>query len=412
VHKGERPQVNPAHVSWLRRCSEAIAAVGTPCYVAAWQPTAVAIEELDTRLEQALPIRSWLSFKTHPLPSLAVEWLRSGRGIEVVSESELITVLQLGCPLNRLLINGVAKHEWLHKYALSGIHVHFDSPLEVDRLLHSALANQWRVGVRCHVPDETDSRDAAFGGQFGMSEPEAVAALRLLRSAGADVHSIHFHRGQADHARRAYQRGLAHVAAVCALADVAPRALDCGGGLPAHDDPRCVDAVADLCAAVKQAPDLFPRLEEIWLENGRYITGQSAALAVRIVDIKEREECRYLICNGGRTNHALAADHHPHDLLPLRERPGTPTLSTVCGPTCMTDDRLGRYRLPADTAVGDVLIWLDAGAYHLPWETRFSHGLCAVAWYGADDRLTVARPREEAAAWAAMWTPSRASLNV
>ena len=37
----------------------------------------------------------------------------------------------------------------------------------------------------------------------------------------------------------------------------------------------------------------------------------------------------------------------------------------------MTDDRLGGFVLPIDTAVGDVLLWFDAGAYHLPGRHGF-----------------------------------------
>ena len=50
--------------------------------------------------------------------------------------------------------------------------------------------------------------------------------------------------------------------------------------------------------------------------------------------------------------------------------------------------------LPDTISPGDFIVWLDAGAYHLPWETRFSHGLCAV--YGAIRRyrLSLARARE------------------
>jgi diaminopimelate decarboxylase len=119
-------------------------------------------------------------------------------------------------------------------------------------------------------------------------------------------------------------------------------------------------------------------------------------LAVRVLDVKDRRECRYVICDGGRTNHALAADDHPHVVKALAERGGPTRLTTVCGPTCMTDDRLGRFALPNNITVGDVLLWLDAGAYHLPWETRFSQGLCAIAWFGPDERLQIARPREPA----------------
>ena len=151
------------------------------------------------------------------------------------------------------------------------------------------------------------------------------------------------------------------------------------------------------------APHLFPALEEIWLENGRFLTEGSAVLAIRVVEVKERPDSRYLICDGGRTNHALAADAYPHPLVHPLDRTGRRRPTTVCGPTCMTDDHLGRWDLPDDINVGDVLIWTDAGAYHLPWETRFSHGLCAVAWYDEEDRMTIARERELPWEWAGRW---------
>ncbi len=124
------------------------------------------------------------------------------------------------------------------------------------------------------------------------------------------------------------------------------------------------------------------------------MTTAAAVLAVRVLDVKDRNECRYAICDGGRTNHALAADHGPHAILTLPARGGPTRLTTVCGPTCMTDDRLGRWPLPEQLAPGDIILWCDAGAYHLPWETRFSHGLCAIVWEGDDGELVVARERE------------------
>jgi diaminopimelate decarboxylase len=115
---------------------------------------------------------------------------------------------------------------------------------------------------------------------------------------------------------------------------------------------------------------------------------------VRVLDVKERPECRYVICDGGRTNHALAADHGPHPILRIPDRGGPPRLTTICGPTCMTDDTLARITFDGDVKPGDILVWMNAGAYHLPWETRFSHGLCAVAWCDETDRVSVSRERE------------------
>ena len=173
-----------------------------------------------------------------------------------------------------------------------------------------------------------------------------------------------------------------------------PRFLDCGGGLPAPS-PAADAAIASLDIAIAVAhARLGPELEELWLENGRFVTERSSVLAVRVIDIKDRPEGRYVICDGGRTNQALAADHGLHPLMLIPDRNGTSRLTTICGPTCMTDDCMGRPALPEDVSPGDCLLWMNAGAYHLPWETRFSQGLCAIAWCDESEHLSLARERE------------------
>jgi diaminopimelate decarboxylase len=391
---------------WTIRVARAVEEVGTPCYVAAWAPVAAAISRF-AAIPTSVPLKSWLSFKTHPLPPLADSWLRSGRGVEVVSESELVTARGLGATAEQLLVNGVAKHTWLPRHSVERLRVHLDSLGELEALLPMAVAERWRVGIRCHVPGECDARDARFGGQFGLAPEEAIAAILQLRAAGADVQSVHFHLGQGRQGAHAYAAAMDFVADLCHEARFAPRAVDVGGGLPSPHDPGLGSAFADLASAIDRARGRFPALEEIWLENGRFVTESCTVLAVRIVDVKERSDSRYLICDGGRTNQALAADLHPRPLVVPRDRSGPLRLTTVCGPTCMTDDRLGRWELPEDLGPGDVLVWRDAGAYHLPWEARFSQGYCAVVWYDGQELLTVAREREQPHEWAAQWKRHR-----
>ena len=50
--------------------------------------------------------------------------------------------------------------------------------------------------------------------------------------------------------------------------------------------------------------------------------------------------------------------------------------------------------LPETIEAGDIIVWLEAGAYHLPWETRFSHGLSAIVWFDDREQPVVARTRE------------------
>ncbi len=384
---------------WEAAIEQAVEQLGTPCYVTRVRPIIAALNELEG--DGTGGIGSWLSFKTHPMPPLLRWWLASSRGVEVVSEVEFATARRLGCSVDQLLVNGVAKHDWLIRYPLPRLRVHFDSVRELDALLPLAVRCEWRVGIRVHVPDERDARDGRFGGQFGMTVAETLTSLRRLAEAGADIQSVHFHLGQSLHDPGAYMRAVEFVANVCDAAEFRPRFVDCGGGLPARPSADVIDG---LRAAIDFAHATFaPEIEHVWLENGRFVTEHSTALAVRVIDVKERPECRYLICDGGRTNQALAADKGPHPILVLPRRAGGRRLTTICGPTCMTDDTLGRIELPADVAPGDVLAWLNAGAYHLPWETRFSQGLCAVAWYDEAEHLMLARARECPDQWIDPW---------
>jgi diaminopimelate decarboxylase len=299
-------------------------------------------------------------------------------------------------------VNGVAKHAWLERYHVPGLRVHFDSIHETTSLIPSAIRQGWRVGLRCHVPAERDARDRRFSGQFGLSADEFFVALAQLRLAGVRVEGLHFHLGQGRQSSAAYRRSLEYIVDLCRRGDLAPAYLDCGGGIDAAPDVE--DAFEDLVSSVEWARRQLPGLQEVWLENGRYLTASSAALVVRVLDHKIRSDARYLVCDGGRTNHALDADNGPHRLLVLPQRPGRLVLTTISGPTCMTDDRLARLHLADSIVPGDLIVWLDAGAYHLPWETRFSHGLCAVVWADQNDTLSIARARETPEQWSDLWT--------
>ena len=104
-----------------------------------------------------------------------------------------------------------------------------------------------------------------------MTPDEAVSSVQRLRQAGVDLESVHFHLGQRPQNPHAYSRAVAAVIDICRAAAFRPRFVDCGGGLPA---PPCADlALAGLCTAISEIHAEFsPELEEVWLENGRFVT--------------------------------------------------------------------------------------------------------------------------------------------
>lgn len=398
---------------WKRLAREALSLSSTtPFYLFSALPVAEKISELDTAFTNAgfqsaigsrkskIAFRHWLSCKTQPVAPLLRWWREQGRGIEVVSEFELCAALAEGYAPENILANGPAKHHWLPQFELRGQSVNFDSPAELAALLSLARKLNWRCGVRILTSEEFDPENPQFPTQFGFSPDEAVMALKKLLRAKVRTDTVHFHLRSNVSAVAVFERAIAEVAEVCRAVKFSPLHLDIGGGIPVRQVLTRGSKVYDgefglrsFAKMLRQSAKQFPKLREIWLENGRFLTTSSGVLVVKILDVKERRGVRQLICDGGRTLNALMSLWEQHALLPLAERSDETVLTVVHGPTCMAFDQLARIPLPRTLRAGDHLIWLEAGAYHLPWETRFSHGHAAVWWH--DERgLQWARERQ------------------
>ena len=389
---------------WALRVRAAAARWPTPFYLAAWEPVEPALVEL-ARIEMQYPLRHWLSVKTQPLKPLLRSWAARGWGAEVVSEFELRAAIAEGFTPQNILVNGVAKHTWLSRCLVPGLNVHIDSVAEASQIGPWARQLDWRLGIRLHVVEEFDPDEPKFGGHFGMSQHEAKHALDLLNEQGVKVSGLHFHLHSNVESADTYRRALGEAAQFCDSAKWQPEYVDTGGGLPDPGVTEGVDAqyLSSLGRAVNEFALRLGCVREVWMEHGRFVTGRSAVLVLRVCDSKRRPECRYLICDGGRTNHALISDWESHPLFVLPERNGPTVLTTVSGPTCMAFDHLARLPLPNDVAIGDLVVWTHAGAYHVPWETRFSRGLCRVVWCPLGGELELARDEESFDDWWGQW---------
>jgi diaminopimelate decarboxylase len=394
---------------WKRLAREALSLSSpTPFFLFSAQPVAERISELENALATAglgtknskLKIQNWLSCKTQPVAPLLRWWREQGRPIEVVSEFELRAVLAEGFAPENILVNGPAKHSWLSQFKLRELSVNFDSPTELTKLLPLAKKLNWRCGIRINTSEEFDPENPQFPTQFGFTSDEAIAVIKKLLRAKVRLETVHFHLRTNISSVAIYERAITEVAEVCRAAKFSPLHLDIGGGLPVRNvltrGGKVFDGEFGLRAfaeMLRQSVKLFPSLCEIWLENGRWISASSGALVVKILDVKERRGLRQLICDGGRTMNALTSLWEQHRILTVPERSGAEVLTAVHGPTCMAFDQLARIPLPRSLKAGDHLVWLEAGAYHIPWETRFSHGHAAVWWHD-ETGLKLVRERQ------------------
>lgn len=325
-------------------------------------------------------------------------------GIEVVSPFELQAAMTEGFHAKRILINGPAKQRWLQTVESDYLNIQFDSLEEIRTLAPIAQTRNWQVGLRLHTSENRDPDDERFSDQFGITSTEVPEALEVLGSNNLQVNCISFHLHSNLRTVDSYLLSLEEVAQVVNVHRLRPPYIDIGGGLPAPGE--CIGGadgkafnLGSMTNVYRRVRDLFPSVRELWLENGRFISSRAGALAVRVWDIKQRGDMRYLICDGGRVNHALPSDWQIHKLTVVPNRTGSDVMTTVCGPTCMAYDFIARACLPRDIEIGDVLIWHNAGAYHLAWETRFSYGTVPIVWFDENDVPQLVRSREKFESW-------------
>lgn len=363
--------------------------ITTPFFVFSPHPITEALKSLQA-IEKAVsvPVRHWFPCKAQPLPPLLAWWNRQNHGVEISSEFELMATRKIGFPRQSILVNGPAKSWFSTLDGLRGLRVNIDSENELNELVPLAKELNWSLGVRCLTREEKDPDNPSYPTQFGIEPHRIVSVLRKLMRQGVRLETVHFHLRTNVESAEPYRRAIEEIASVCQAAHFKPRYLDIGGGLP---PPWIMSSSGEyldkhmkfsvLARVLNRAVELFPGLQEIWMENGRFLAARSGVLVTMIRDKKVRHGVQQLICDGGRTLNAMPSVWEKHALLVLQSRYSRLVPSIVYGPTCMAFDQLGLTLLPSRLRVTDYLVWLDAGAYHLQWETHFSHGHAEIWWY-------------------------------
>ena len=379
-------------------------AISTPSYVFFEQAVDRTLQGLQASCG-SLPVQHFFSFKTTPVTPVLARWLASGRPVEVVSEYEYLAALEVGFPPDRILVNGPGKIRW-HESIREGSWIHIDSVREAEFFCGDArLSKSCNFGVRLAVKGMADPNDGHYSGQFGVPGSELARVLEIFSRRSVALKSVHFHLMSNIQTPRLVLESANEIAALLSGLDWKPKFFDIGGGIPAQQErsrlgnnPRwTMGGLLELLQPVFSSSLDF--VEEVWLENGRTITESWAALVTQVQDVKVNRGCRYLICDGGRINNALVSDWDSHGMSVVPARDGEPAKTSVCGPTCAAWDWLERGMFPEDIGVGDHVIWQDAGAYHIPFETTFSHPLAAIYWVDGNRVAHVVRERQSFADW-------------
>ena len=352
----------------------------------------------------AVPFSVFYSYKTNPIPGLLRLLHDQGVGAEVISPYELWLAFQLGVPADRIIYNGPAKSDESIREAARReiLLLNVNHREELERVVANArvVGKQLRIGVRV-------SAQEGWSGQFGtsISTGEAFRTIQeATRSDAVRFCALHAHLGTPI---RSEALLLSFVNQVLAFTDVIHEQLgvdleilDFGGSLavptvaglselerrtnttfqveltpPRPEDTLPIrDYVALLVGRVEQHYRSAGRpIPHVVVEPGRAMTGNTQLLLTSVLEINEAEdEPAYAIMDAG-INLAETMRYEFHQVFPASRmnRPAE-KIYRLAGPICSPGDVLvGACHLPA-LERGDVLAFMDSGAYFVPFATSFS----------------------------------------
>ena len=312
-----------------------------------------------------------------------------GMGADVFSMGELYVARLAGVPKEKILYNGNSKSESDHRMALEGgVRMSVDSREELEYLAATARALGKDAEILFRVnPDVSPKTHPKIAtglrtSKFGIpSEQVAETYRRAMSLVGIKPLGLHCHIGSqildVSPFVEAMKR-MMEIAEAVVAAGGEVNIIDVGGGLGIQYHPDApAPTPADLAAAV--LPVFTDRCQELGitpkliLEPGRSIVADTTIMLTKVNAIK-RAHVNFAACDAGFNVLArpMLYDSYHHVVVTNRAVAPAEDTYTVVGPICETGDVLAKDRRLPKLERGDVLAFLDAGAYGFSMASQYN----------------------------------------
>jgi diaminopimelate decarboxylase len=340
---------------------------------------------------------------------------QEGMGADVFSAGELSVARNVGIPQDMILYNGNSKSEKDHEMALqAGVRMSVDSREELELLAGTAQLLDREAEILFRVnPDVSPKTHPKIAtglrsSKFGIpAEQVAQTYKRAIDLPGILPVGLHCHIGSQilDTAPFAEAAGkMMDIAAAVVGAGGEIKRIDLGGGLGIQYHPDMpAPTPANLATAV--LPILRDRCQDLGispkliLEPGRSIVGDTTIMLTS-VNVVKRAHVNFVAEDAGFNVLArpMLYDSYHHIIVANKAEEPAEETYTVVGPICETGDILAKDRKLPKLERGDVLAFLDAGAYGFSMASQYNGQPRPAEVLVTGDKAEVTRRAEDASA--------------
>ncbi len=361
--------------------------VGTPAYVYSLATLKRHFQVFD-RAFSAVPHIVCFSVKANSNVALLRVFAKEGGGFDIVSGGELFRALRAGADPKKIVFSGVGKKKDEIEYALkSGIlmfNVESEDEMVTLNEIAGGIGKKAPISLRIN-PDvdpqthpyiSTGMKKAKFGVDIKRSLENYKRAVSMpnLEVVGVDCHI-----GSQLTSLSPFVDALARVreyldrVLVGSLKreGVKIRYLDLGGGLGISYKDEMPPHPEEYARAIIQGLEGLD--VTLILEPGRVIVGNAGILITEVQYIKETDEKKFVIVDGGMNDLIRPALYGSYQAIqPVVEKNSAKIVADVVGPICESGDFFAKDREIARPRRGDLLAVMSAGAYGFTMASNYN----------------------------------------
>lgn len=381
------------------------AAEGTPLYV---YSASVIAERFRAIAEAFASYPHALHYALKANSTLAIaRLLRSlGAAADANSGGEIDVALRAGFIPAQIVFTGVGKTqaELAQAIDLGVMTINAESAGEIERIDALAIARQVRARVALRVNPDIDAKSHPHistglkTNKFGVPIDAVIDLCRRFANArGVEIVGLHIHLGSqmTDLAPlRKASEALVRLSRELRDLGVIIDHVDLGGGLGVSYDGSPVPSARDYADAL--LPAVRDSGLKLILEPGRNIIGPAGVLLSRVIDVKPQGDGRhFVILDAGMTElirPMLYNAFHRIEHVETLDRPAADC--DIVGPLCESSDTLGKNRVVAMPAVGDLMAVMDTGAYGAVMASNYNRRLMPAEVLVDRGRWAVIRRRQ------------------
>lgn len=356
---------------------------GTPLYAYDGDKIVSQYQKLKSNLPENIDI--FYSMKTNPLLGVCQLFKSLDSSIEVASIGELYTALSAGFKPEQIIFTSPGKAYDELEYAIDNqiYSINIESIEEAVIINKIAAEKNKKVDISIRVNPDFDAtcssiKMSGVPTQFGIDQVLLGKAFETFSQLpNINVIGIHIYLGtqalRADRIIYAIEQIISLALQVSDEYKFPLKFLDMGGGfgIPYFKG----DIELDLDAMKAGIAEVWDKYKErlantrVAVESGRFLMAESAMYLTKILYKKECKGNKYIVCDGGSSQHASSAflGRHIRNNFPMHVLNKTEGAEEVivAGPLCTPTDIIGqRVTLPI-IETGDIIAIEKSGAYGL-----------------------------------------------